>query len=333
MVDTIAAIVVTYNRKILLGQCLDGVLKQTRPVDALFIVDNCSTDGTAAFLEELSFMPYGAEVTEATPQIISSVLSKCDSSKQIKVYYFRTSENGGSAGGFHEGIRAAYDAGYDLFWLMDDDGVPESDCLQSLLGFKDKADFLSPLVADRVSKNRLSFEMHLGKEKKEIWTIEQACDVAVDGLIEGWAAPFNGILITRRLISSIGNVKREMFIWGDETEFFFRALANGFKVATVTSAIHWHPRGRMRVEKVFFGKHKVGYDLDDLKRYCFLRNQGYILWSYRRNYLFRFFFKYAWFFVFSRRLDMKGMSFFFNAVRHGITEKWGREKRFLKNLP
>ena len=44
--ETIAAVVVTYNRKDLLGQCLDSLRGQSRPLDAIYILDNHSTDGT-----------------------------------------------------------------------------------------------------------------------------------------------------------------------------------------------------------------------------------------------------------------------------------------------
>src|SRR5512138_1855971 len=42
--EKIAAVVVTYNRRDLLGQCLDSLLGQSRPLDALYIIDNHSTD-------------------------------------------------------------------------------------------------------------------------------------------------------------------------------------------------------------------------------------------------------------------------------------------------
>lgn len=43
------AVVVTYNRKKLLEECVNAVLKQSYPVDKLIIIDNNSTDGTEAF--------------------------------------------------------------------------------------------------------------------------------------------------------------------------------------------------------------------------------------------------------------------------------------------
>ncbi|NLT75707.1 MAG: glycosyltransferase, partial [Planctomycetes bacterium] len=44
--QTIAAVVVTYNRKELLTRCLDALLAQSHRPDAIYIIDNDSTDGT-----------------------------------------------------------------------------------------------------------------------------------------------------------------------------------------------------------------------------------------------------------------------------------------------
>ena len=43
-------------------------------------------------------------------------------------------DNRGGAGGFHDGLAWAIERGADLVWLMDDDGLPEPDCLERLLG-------------------------------------------------------------------------------------------------------------------------------------------------------------------------------------------------------
>lgn len=53
---TIAAIVVTYNRKALLLECLEALLAQTRPLDALYVIDNASSDGTEELLQQHDFM-------------------------------------------------------------------------------------------------------------------------------------------------------------------------------------------------------------------------------------------------------------------------------------
>lgn len=48
--DTVCAVVVTYNRKGLLIECLEALRRQTRPLQAIYLIDNASTDGTPEFL-------------------------------------------------------------------------------------------------------------------------------------------------------------------------------------------------------------------------------------------------------------------------------------------
>jgi|YelNatPaOPRAMG01_1025707.scaffolds.fasta_scaffold60829_1 rhamnopyranosyl-N-acetylglucosaminyl-diphospho-decaprenol beta-1,3/1,4-galactofuranosyltransferase len=104
--ETVAAVVVTYNRKDLLRQCLDGILRQTRPVDAIYVVDNASTDGTGQMI--------AAEYAD-------------------RVIYERLPENTGGAGGFHHGMKRPYEDGHDWIWVIDDDVVHDPDCLKALL--------------------------------------------------------------------------------------------------------------------------------------------------------------------------------------------------------
>ena len=52
----LAAVIVTFNRKNLLGENIRMLLKQTRPFDKIFVVDNCSTDGTPEYLAEQGWM-------------------------------------------------------------------------------------------------------------------------------------------------------------------------------------------------------------------------------------------------------------------------------------
>ena len=48
----IAAVIVTYNRKELLAENINMLLKQTWPFDRIIIIDNCSSDGTEEFLQK-----------------------------------------------------------------------------------------------------------------------------------------------------------------------------------------------------------------------------------------------------------------------------------------
>ena len=54
--ETICAVVVTYNRKELLIECLEALLKQTRQLDGIYIIDNSSKDETPELLKEKGFL-------------------------------------------------------------------------------------------------------------------------------------------------------------------------------------------------------------------------------------------------------------------------------------
>ena len=93
----LTAVIVTYNRKELLSQNIEMLLKQTMTVDSIIIVDNCSSDGTYEYLKNCGW------TTEP-------------------FLYLKTETNIGGAGGFYTGVKAAYEAGADWIVLMDDDG-------------------------------------------------------------------------------------------------------------------------------------------------------------------------------------------------------------------
>ena len=102
----IAAVIVTYNRKELLLECVEAILGQEETVPSIIVVDNDSSDGTEQALEG-----YVAEGT---------------------VTYFNTGSNLGGAGGFQYGIRKAVELGYDYLWIMDDDCIPSRTALATL---------------------------------------------------------------------------------------------------------------------------------------------------------------------------------------------------------
>jgi rhamnopyranosyl-N-acetylglucosaminyl-diphospho-decaprenol beta-1,3/1,4-galactofuranosyltransferase len=119
--ERIAAIVVTYNRKQLLGECVDSLLRQTHPPDALYVIDNCSTDGTCEFLVEKGLISPvecgGNQPVETVCRKIRNPQSaiRNQAVSAIEVHYVRLPENAGGAGGFAEGMQRAVGAGFT--WL------------------------------------------------------------------------------------------------------------------------------------------------------------------------------------------------------------------------
>ena len=48
----IACVIVTYNRKQLLGEALESALNQEAAPETIFVIDNASTDGTEGYINQ-----------------------------------------------------------------------------------------------------------------------------------------------------------------------------------------------------------------------------------------------------------------------------------------
>jgi rhamnopyranosyl-N-acetylglucosaminyl-diphospho-decaprenol beta-1,3/1,4-galactofuranosyltransferase len=319
--ETVCAVVVTYNRKNLLLECLEAIRRQTRPVDGIYIIDNASDDGTPELLKENGYIPELPPFNLSEPYEIEHKISNLVDGNHINVFYVRMHKNTGGAGGFYEGVKRGYERGYDWLWLMDDDGFPESNCLEILLSKKEYGHFIAPLVIRIDKKDELSFVLG-----KNLMTIEECKKVAINDIIFNVANPFNGVLISKELIRKIGFPRKEMFIWGDEEEYFLRAVKSKMGVLTVVNALHYHPKGKVQEVKIIGTKYKAIYqNNDNLRNYCFMRNHAFIYYRYNKKALLKFLIKYSIFFI--SRFDFAGYLFYLSAVKDGILGIWGKENK------
>lgn len=255
----IAAVIVTYNRKNLLEQCLISLLNQTRRLDHIIIIDNASNDGTEAFLSSRSYLA------------------------KENVEYVKLQQNIGGAGGFNEGMKRGYEAGYDWLWLMDDDGLPEYNCLEILLDDSCKNDlFRAPLVVNIENEDELAFGYSLPNDKRQLKTISEVRNIMTNGKVYGLANPFNGVLVHRDIIQNIGFPIKDLFLWGDEVEYLLRIQRAGYLIVTKVNAIHKHPKDRMTLHKCkLLGiKFSVAHTENSFKDYLILRNYAYLAKKY-----------------------------------------------------
>ena len=250
--ERVGAVVVTHNRRELLADCLAALQRQTRPPEAVVVVDNASTDGTARMLAER----FPAVTCLALPT------------------------NTGGAGGFHAGMTHALGLAVDGLWLMDDDSVPAPTCLAELLAAAEEYAVRAPLVVSRDDPEHLAFGYLIGG--RHLRTRRDAAAVASGGLLVGTANPFNGLLVHRSVVERVGLPLRELFIWGDEREYLLRLRRAGFEPATVLAAELQHPPNRMQIwETRLFGRRlRLPYADDPLRQYLFTRNDAYIARRY-----------------------------------------------------
>lgn len=229
--EKIVAIVVTFNKKELLVNAINGILSQDLLPDKLVIVDNNSDDGTPIVLLENGWIDVLPQVSANKDIIYSKKYA------EIEIDYIRKFENDGGAGGFYRGMVHSYELGYDWLWMMDDDGVPEKQCLKFLYESRDLNIVSGPLVIDIENKETASFIY----DKKTSNKFALVKDLVKEEILKNVLNAFNGTFIPREIIKEIGFVKKEMFIWGDENEYMFRIIKNNFSVQTITKALHFHP--------------------------------------------------------------------------------------------
>jgi GT2 family glycosyltransferase len=199
--EQVVAITVTYNRSETLERCLSALLKQSRKLDNIIIVDNNSN------LDEKKKI---IELTE----------------KLNIVHVLWLDENLGGAGGFEAGMAEclrSYQA--DWYWIMDDDAYPREDCLEKLLNAKrnlPEVGYLAPLIFG-IDLNEYQFYHHkrlsriIYKNRPVGKTYEE-----LKGLTEIDANAFVGPLISSEAIKSVGIADGSLFIYGDDTEYTFR---------------------------------------------------------------------------------------------------------------
>lgn len=251
----IAVVVVTFNRLALLKECVTALRNQSRKLDEIIIINNSSTDGTLEWLNAQNDL---------------SVI---------------TQENSGSAGGQYTGIKTAYENGFDWIWCMDDDCIASQNALSELVKNIRSNSVLNCLVLSKTDSSKLAFGVYDLTEKI---FFEKYSEVA-DKLTLDFASLFNGALIPSEVIKKIGLPIQELFIKGEEIEYFHRIRKYGFSTVTVVSSKLFHPSPKLELIKTKFFNHRFEY-LDKRRRFFRARNFVYNYKTYR-NFSIRTFIK------------------------------------------
>ncbi len=259
MRDSICAVVVTFNRKNLLIECLESLQGQTRPVQGIYLIDNASTDGTPELLLEKGYINQVPPPGLKEPWEKEFTIPNLSDSNPIKLHYLRMHENTGGAGGFYEGVKRGYEGGYDWLWLMDDDTEPVHDSLEKLTPFMGKIGIgsLAPLVIDKKTGKidyRTRGYFNLDNVIKIVHYINET-DFEGSDITEIDVASFVGFLISRKLIEKVGYPKKELFIHLDDVEYCIRLKQSG-KIFLVPASIVLHKNEAKKnlINRSLFGK-------------------------------------------------------------------------------
>lgn len=250
----VVAVVVTYNRKDLLLDCIQHLLAQRiergigtgRPeaLDtqlAIMIVDNASEDGTRDALK---------------PYIESGAIQ-----------YENTGENLGGAGGFNFGMRLAVERGYTYCWIMDDDCMPSPTALQALIdadyGLNGDYGFLSSVVRwTDGSICKMNVQRHpLFSNITDFSPFLQPCTLA----------SFVSLFVPCWVIERVGLPIKDFFIWTDDWEFT-RRISRQYDCFVVGDSVVTHASAT----------NKAGTIVDDLPerlaRYKYIYRNDVVLY-------------------------------------------------------
>jgi GT2 family glycosyltransferase len=241
--NSVNALIITWNRKELLAECLDAILCQTYSVNKIFIIDNGSTDGTHDYLGARGYLD-------------------CS-----KLKYIRFEENGGPAFGFNQGFLKALDSGADWLWVMDDDVIPHPDALERLVeAFSDNFDDMRSigfLVSMALAPNGGVMnvpqpDLRLSSTGYADWN-----HLLHKGLVKVRKATFVSILFPMTTLEDFGVPRKEFFMWGEDIDYTMAITEQrpGYQVGT-SKAVHCrssskppsveHESDPRRVQLLFF---------------------------------------------------------------------------------
>lgn len=313
-IKKIATIVVTYNRKELLTQCLDSLLSQTTKISKIFVIDNASTDGTEIYLEEKGYV------------------------KKEEIDYTRLSENIGGAGGFHHGLKKAFDEGYDWFWLMDDDAKLKENALEVLMDKTSEYEALT--VSVRMWSDENVYDQRvLGAVQStslDFWNKEIKIDDFEKKVLPIYGYPLLGILISRKIVEDIGYPNPEFFIQSDDIDFTLR-ISSKYPMVLIRDSIllHYSNPTNITEEINFMGRKWRFLKIDQLwKDYYGIRNYIYLL---KNNngffnmsfYILKRFPKEIFKWILCGKDRYYVLSLYTIALLDGIRENLGKRKEYL----
>lgn len=267
---TVCAVIAAYNRKNLLSKCLNSLKQHSEFLDAICLVDNASDDGTPNLLDDEGY------ITELPP-IDSTEIWKTSSNihtktgKIIKFNYLRNIYNNGSAGGFHDGIKEAYNQGYQWIWILDDDAIIKNDSLKMLLEKTEVSEDVGFLCSKVLWCDKNVHIMNIPQIQPLVRDIPfNKFDNNNISVVR--AASWLSLLINREAVKKVGFPLKEFFVWGDDIEYTNRMTENNFLGLYVSDSIVFH------ATKKNYSFNLLSDDVENVLKYSFgIRNNLFII--------------------------------------------------------
>lgn len=158
------------------------------------------------------------------------VVDSGDSRDHFKVEatsILRFDEDLGGAGSFHQGLKYAFEGGYEKFILCDNDLVPiDVKLIEKIIDNLEKFDVVSPITGD----------------------FEQVC--------------YHFLGLARRVVTSVGYPRKEFFMCADDLEYSLRLKKAGFNVKwldELVEGISFYHEGNQKQNSIFHKPSRLTY--------------------------------------------------------------------------
>ena len=215
-VGGVTVVVLSHNRPACLEKALASIVAQSHRPAEIVVVDNNS--------------PASPAVASVVAQVPDAVL-------------IRSATNLGFAGGMNLGISRAQQA---YVFLTEDDVVLEPDCLARLLEHivrEPSAGLMSGIMIDANGGLVLSGGGHvrLGRiYQQEIVARGERFTGHPTDPYEVSYVPGAMIFASRKTWHVLGGFREDFFLYGEDVDLCFRALAAGYRITVVPTARVWH---------------------------------------------------------------------------------------------
>jgi rhamnopyranosyl-N-acetylglucosaminyl-diphospho-decaprenol beta-1,3/1,4-galactofuranosyltransferase len=186
---SVVALVLTHNAPSALARCLEAIAGQTVRPGSVIVVDNATEPPVHMDRVEGGTRP------------------------PLPVSVVRSDTNLGPAGGWALAFEELLAASDEFAWVMDDDIVPDPECLETLLG-------------------------EAGEDPKSAFVFPRA--VQPDGSVGEWGS-WCGFVISRHIVEQVGVPRAELFWWAEDNEYcHWRIPQAGYARRLVDGAVVQH---------------------------------------------------------------------------------------------